>query len=89
MSDIDFDPSDVDKANRLAYKANKLAIAAIGAVRTDNNNMLMGRDQKAELFVLATDVLRLLGVETPNNNEMNFPKDGRGIEYCDPSGGMK
>ena len=24
-----------------------------------------------------------------DSNEMNFPKDGRGIEYCDPSGGFK
>jgi uncharacterized coiled-coil DUF342 family protein len=26
--------------------------------------------------------------ETTQNNEMRFPKDERGIEYCDPSGGM-
>ena len=25
--------------------------------------------------------------ETANNNEMRFPKDANGIEYCDPSGG--
>lgn len=68
-----FDPSDADRAMRLAYKAISLCRLASRALDAENANQKMGRDLSGELFVAILGILSTLGLlrEMPRTEEVN------------------
>jgi hypothetical protein len=73
-----FDPSDVDAAQQIAYKALVLMERAQMAIKTDNDGLRMGRDQKSDLNVAILELaqsMNLLGCWATGEEVQKFRND--------------
>jgi hypothetical protein len=62
MIESEFDPSDCDRGIRLAYDTLRLMKEVVKAVRDDNNNLRLGRDQKNDMISAVQTAANRLGL---------------------------
>jgi hypothetical protein len=97
--ELQFDPSDSDRAMRLAYKILTLMRRVQGAIETDNNNLLMGRDQKGDLSSSILEIATQLGllstwasgaeIEQFRNELMACPAQPPAADYGEEANGRE